>query len=170
MNKLKCFSLCTWVTICMISQAYGQLTTATVTGTVTDPSGGPIPDAGVTLVNLSRGATRTAVADAAGRFSFDFVQVGTYRLTVSQTGFATGTRSGLELVSGQVIDLPIQLAVQQQTTTVEVQANAAQLETTEAQQVATINDAQSTLNSLSQHLRLVQFINGYPGHDKTTVC
>ena len=142
MNALRQMLLCAWIAMCMISQAYGQLTTATVTGTVTDASGAAIPGASLTLENLSRGATRTAVADTAGRFSFDFVQVGTYRLTVSQTGFATGTRSGLELVSGQVIDLPMQLAVQQQTTSVEVQANAAQLETTEAQQVATLNEAQ----------------------------
>jgi hypothetical protein len=61
-------------------------------------------------------------------------------LTVSQSGFESGTRSGIELVSGQVLDLPIQLAIQQQTQSIEVQANAAALDTTEAQQVATLNE------------------------------
>lgn len=126
----------------MVFHAYGQLTTATLTGTITDESGAAVPGAALKLDNLTRGATRTAVADASGRFSFDFVQVGSYRLTVSQSGFAAATRSGLDLVSGQVLDLPIQLAIQQQTASVEVSANVAALDTTEAQQVATLSDAQ----------------------------
>lgn len=142
MNTSHKILLYAFIAICGISQANGQLTTATVRGTVTDQSGAAIPGAALTLENLTRGASRTAVSDNGGRFSFDFVAVGSYRLTVSQAGFATGTRSGLDLASGQVMDLPMQLAVQQQATTVEVTANAAQLQTTEAQQVSTLNDAQ----------------------------
>src|SRR5579864_3512957 len=142
MNSSKQISLLVCAVICMISPAYGQLTTATLTGTVTDASGAGIPGAAVQLDNITRGTSRSGVADAGGRFSFDFVPVGSYRLTVSQTGFATANRAGIDLVSGQVLDLPIQLAVQQQATTVEVQANAAALDTTEAQQVATLNEAQ----------------------------
>jgi len=139
---LRLLSLCALAAVCLISQAYGQLTTATVRGTVTDATGAAIPGATLTLDNLTRGASRTGVSDSSGRFSFDFVQVGSYRLTVTQKGFETGTRSGIDLVSGAVLDLPIQLSVQQQTTSVEVTANAAALDTTEAQQVATLNDAQ----------------------------
>jgi len=142
MRTLRYISWCVLVTASLISQAYGQLTTATVTGTVTDATGAAIPGAALSLENIARGAVRTALSDASGRFSFDFVQVGSYRLTVSQKGFETGTRSGIDLVSGSVLDLPIQLSVQQQTTSVEVSANVAALDTTEAQQVATLNDAE----------------------------
>src|SRR5258705_1589010 len=135
-------SLCTLAAICMMSNAYGQLSTATVRGTITDASGAGIPGAALNLENTTRGATRTGVSDEGGRFSFEFVPVGSYGLTVSQSGFETGTRSGLNLAAGQVIDLPMQLAVQQQTASVEVSANAAQLQTTEAQQVSTLDDAQ----------------------------
>jgi carboxypeptidase family protein/TonB-dependent receptor-like protein len=142
MSRLKQGLLCICAAFCMVvSQAYGQLTTATLTGTVTDASGAAIAGATLKLDNITRGTSRAAVADAGGRFSFDFVPVGTYRLTVTQSGFETGTRSGIELVSGQVLDLPIQLSIQQQTQSIEVQANAAALDTTEAQQVATLNDA-----------------------------
>ena len=142
MKTLKQLLLCALAAVCMMSQVYGQLTTATVRGTVTDATGAAIPGATLTLDNLTRGASRTGVSDASGRFSFDFVQVGSYRLTVAQKGFETGTRSGIDLASGAVLDLPIQLSVQQQTTSVEVSANAAALDTTEAQQVATLNDSQ----------------------------
>ena len=142
MRTLRHILLCASAAICMTSPAYGQLSTATVRGTITDASGAGIPGAALNLENTTRGASRTAVSDEGGRFSFEFVPVGSYRLTVTQSGFETGTRSGLNLAAGQVIDLPMQLAVQQQATSVEVSANAAQLQTTEAQQVSTLDDAQ----------------------------
>jgi hypothetical protein len=124
------------------STAHGQLTTATVSGTVTDASGAAIPSASLRLENVSRAVAREAVSGTDGRFSFDFVAVGTYRLTVSQSGFNTTVRSGLELSAGQVVDMPIQLEIQQQTQTVEVAAEAAALDTTTAEQVAALNSSQ----------------------------
>ena len=88
------------------------------------------------------GVARPAVSGADGRFSFDFVAVGTYRLTVSQSGFNNLVRSGLELSAGQVLDLPLQLDIQQQTQSVEVLAEAAVLDTTTAEQVAALNESQ----------------------------
>ena len=87
MRTLRHISWCALATVCMMSQAYGQLTTATVRGTVTDATGAAIPGATLSLDNLARGASRTGTSDASGRFSFDFVQVGSYRLTVTQKGF-----------------------------------------------------------------------------------
>ena len=142
MRLLRQIFLCALTAICVTSPAYGQLTTATVRGTVTDATGAAIPGATLTLENVAQGASRTGVSDVSGRFSFDFVPVGNYRLSVSQKGFETGTRSGISLVAGTVLDLPMQLSVQQQSTSVEVSANAAALDTTEAQQVATLDDAQ----------------------------
>ena len=142
MSTLKRLAFAAWAAICTMSPAHAQLTTATVSGTVTDASGAAIPNAALKLENLSRGVARTAVSGSDGRFSFDFVAVGTYRLTVSQSGFNNVVRSGLELSSGQVLDLPIQLEVQQQTQSVEVSAEAAALDTTTAEQVAALNDLQ----------------------------
>jgi len=142
MSRLQQFSLCAWAAICSSSLAYGQLTTATVSGTVTDASSAAIPGAAIRLENVSRAVARTATSGADGRFSFDFVAVGTYRLTVSQSGFSNVARSGLELSVGQVLDMPIQLEIQQQTQTVEVAAEAAALDTTTAEQVAALNESQ----------------------------
>src|ERR1700730_18384857 len=132
MRTIRHTSLCAFAAICVVSQASGQLSTATVRGTITDASGAGIPGAALNLENTTRGASRTAVSDEGGRFSFEFVPVGSYRLTVSQSGFEARTRSRLNLAPVKVIDLPMQLAVQQQTASVEVSANAAQLQTTEA--------------------------------------
>src|SRR5277367_5470255 len=112
------------LSIFIVSALYAQQNTATVTGTVRDSSGAAIPAASINLENTNRGVSRTATADQSGFFSFDFVVIGTYRLTVSQTGFASSVHSGLDLTAGQVLDLPIQLELQQQKQTVEVTAEA----------------------------------------------
>src|ERR1700676_717409 len=114
MTRGRVLLLCAWYVICLMAPASGQITTATINGTVTDPSGAAIPDASLRLENTSRGVSRTAVSSGDGRFSFDFIGVGAYQLTVSQRGFNNFVRSGLELTSGQVMVLPIQLEVQQQ--------------------------------------------------------
>ena len=142
MTRVRVLLLCAWFVICLMAPANGQVTTATVKGTVTDPSGAAIPNASLKLENTSRGVSRTAVASADGRFSFDFVGVGTYQLTVSQSGFNNLVRSGLELTSGQVLELPLQLDVRQQSQSVEVSATVVGIDTSTAEQVATLNDAQ----------------------------
>ena len=119
-----------------------QLTTATVTGIVTDPSGAAIPGAALSLENLSRGVVRNAVSGPDGRFSFDFVAVATYRLTASQAGFNSAVRPGIELSAGLVLDVPIPLDVQQQSQTVEVQAETTALDTSTVEQIAALNTAQ----------------------------
>ena len=64
MRTLKQLLLCALAAVCMMSQAYGQLTTATVTGTVTDATGAAIPGRGSDVWKiLTRGAVRTAVSD-----------------------------------------------------------------------------------------------------------
>ena len=127
-------SIC--VSVFFASALYAQQNTATVTGTVRDSSGAAVPAASITLENINRGVTRTATSDSSGFFSFDFVVIGTYRLTVTQSGFASTVRSGLDLTAGQVLDLPLQLELQQQKQTVEVMAEAAALDTTSVQQTA----------------------------------
>ena len=76
MITLNRISLCALAATCLISQVYGQLSTATVRGSITDASGAGIPGAALNLENTTRGASRTAVSDEGGRFSFDFVPVG----------------------------------------------------------------------------------------------
>jgi carboxypeptidase family protein/TonB-dependent receptor-like protein len=142
MNRLKQISLGFWIGMCLVPMAYAQLTTATLRGTVEDSSGGAIPGAEVKLENLSQGVSRTAVTGEDGRFSFDFVVVGTYRLEISHAGFATAARTGLDLSTGQVLDLPIQMELQTQAQSVEVSSQASLIDTTTATQVADISTAQ----------------------------
>jgi hypothetical protein len=49
----------------------------------TDATGAAVPNAALKLEETSRGVSRTAVSNADGRFSFDFVAIGNYKLTVA---------------------------------------------------------------------------------------
>ena len=76
---------------------FGQDTNASLSGTVTDPSGAAIPNAKLTLTNEATGFESSFVSDASGEFSFRNLTPGKYRLSVSATGFKSSDQKGLEL-------------------------------------------------------------------------
>src|ERR1035438_7650475 len=76
--------------------SWGQsITAGDVTGIVTDPSGGAVPNASVTLTSDSTNASRKATTSADGSYRFAFVPPGAYKIAVSASGFQTQERSGL---------------------------------------------------------------------------
>jgi outer membrane receptor protein involved in Fe transport len=66
---------------------------ASIAGTATDPSGTPVASARVTLTNLATGAEATAEADAEGRFRFDGLPIGIYRVAVARESFSEDART-----------------------------------------------------------------------------
>ena len=69
-----------------------NVTAATLSGTVVDDAGNPVPGASVTVESAGTGFTRTATAASNGTFSVVALPVGTYNVTVTANGFTT-TRS-----------------------------------------------------------------------------
>src|SRR6185436_4306077 len=83
---------------------YGQARdTASLSGTVTDAQAAMVPGAQVTITNVATGQTRRANADSNGNFSFSLLQVGSYNLTVEQTGFRKYERTGILLQANENI-------------------------------------------------------------------
>src|SRR5260221_79393 len=68
--------------------AYGQSSTATLSGTVEDQNGAIIPGATVTLVNRATGLQRETVTNDQGSFTIPLLQPSTYSVTVRREGFA----------------------------------------------------------------------------------
>jgi hypothetical protein len=81
-------------------------------GVITDPSGAVVPGAAVTLKNDASGQIRRTQTDRQGFYSFPFLPVGVYALTVTATGFAPRTEPSLTLQVGQSsrADLRLELA------------------------------------------------------------
>ncbi len=69
--------------------ALAQTTTGSIRGTVTDPSGQAVAEAGVTVLNGETGLSRSTVTNTAGRYAFSNLPVGTYLVTVEVEGFKT---------------------------------------------------------------------------------
>ncbi len=104
-----------------------QVTTATVTGTVTDTTGAAVPSATVILKNTDNNVTRQETSGPEGGFHFEFVVVGRYELTVSHGGFKTETMTGLTLNTEQTLDLAIRLSIATQSETVQVNGSDVEL-------------------------------------------
>jgi hypothetical protein len=82
---------------------------ATITGTISDATGGVLPGVTVTAVNEASGNVFEAVTDARGVFRMP-ARIGTYRLTAALTGFADAIRTGLTVAVGQTVTINLQMS------------------------------------------------------------
>jgi hypothetical protein len=70
-----------------ITALQAQTTVGELRGTVTDPTGAPIGEAGLTLQNVATNDLRRTASDAEGNYIYAQLPVGTYLLSVEKTGF-----------------------------------------------------------------------------------
>ena len=109
-----------------------QFTTASLGGTVTDPSGAAIPNAKVDVRNKETGLARSVQTANDGGFLFPNLPVGTYTLTAEATGFATYIQEGIVLTLNQAASVPVALKVGKMAEEVTVTANAELVSTRDA--------------------------------------
>src|SRR5512138_323889 len=109
--------------------AYGQIRSATITGTVTDPSGATVAGAQVTVTEQQTSVSNTTKTTEAGIFTIPYLPAGTYTVTVTATGFADYRLTGLTLGAGQTIRSDAGLKLATVGTAVEVAAQAAAIQT-----------------------------------------
>jgi hypothetical protein len=130
--------------ICTCSGARAQGNSATLTGTVTDPTHAVVPKATVTVTDEASGIVRTATSDAAGFFSFVGVPIGTYDVQVSAPGFNSLLRKGIVVHIDDQIELKdIALTVAANNATVTVTAASDEMTPTTSGEVSyTITDTQ----------------------------
>jgi hypothetical protein len=117
------------VVCCSIGMVFAQSTTATLNGTVTDSSGGSIADAVVVVTNQGNGREVQTRTSSEGTYSLPGLTSGTYKVTVSKTGFATLTQTDLFLGPTVVRTVNSTLAVGQTSQNVTVEAAADQVQT-----------------------------------------
>lgn len=118
---------------------WAQETRATMTGTVTDPSGAVVPGASIATKNLETNVTTTAVTNEAGLYTTEPVNPGQYSVTVSKVGFKTVVQSNVELRQASHLNIDFKLDVGGTADTVLVSADATLLETQVSTQQTVIN-------------------------------
>ncbi|HET7288486.1 MAG TPA: carboxypeptidase-like regulatory domain-containing protein, partial [Pyrinomonadaceae bacterium] len=110
-------------------QAKSQTITGSISGTVTDATGGVIPSATVTLASDKTGQTRTAATNGEGRFNFAALQPGTYWLKIEQQGFQSFEQRNIILSANENLALgDLKLQPGQVTETVSIMSEGAIVE------------------------------------------
>jgi hypothetical protein len=108
-----------------------QQATTSLSGVVTDPSGGVLPGAVVTITRKATGQALTTTTNARGQYQFSQLNPGTWTVTISAKGFADQSKVGDLLVS-KPATIPFKMSVQALTQTVNVSAETETLNTTDA--------------------------------------
>ncbi len=98
---ISCFVVCAMFSGgAFAQQKPAPQTAGTIRGEVKDPSGAVVAGAVVTLETAGTTRQRTAISDQGGRFQFSGVGTGSYRITITASGFADWTADTVTPVSG----------------------------------------------------------------------
>jgi hypothetical protein len=117
--------------------AVAQVTAASLSGAVIDPTGAALPGATVTVVNTRAGVSQVATTTDAGTFTLTALPPGTYQVTVAAKGFTTKVQ-GLQLSVSQAATLNTSMTLGSDTQSISVNANS----------VPAINQSTAEISSL----------------------
>jgi len=109
-----------------------QVTTGTISGTVTDPNGAVVTGADVKATNLDTAASRTTASDGDGHFAFTLLPPGRYRLDITSQGFQNyQTEVVVNITQTTSVDARLNLGATAATVLVEAEAPVLQAETSQ---------------------------------------
>jgi hypothetical protein len=120
-----------WVVLCLavaVTCGYAEAGggSATVSGTVLDPSGAVVPNASVEIHNPVSGFSRSTKTNGTGGFSFPNVPLNPYHLNVSESGFAPYSQD-IDVRSSVPLNLKVTLQLQESKQTVTVEGETGDL-------------------------------------------
>ena len=104
----------------------------TISGVVADPTGGTLPGAKVLVTEVHTGTKINTVADSAGQYNAPFLLPGDYDVSVQVQGFKTFLQKGIHVGAGDHPVIDVRMEIGDVTTSVEVTADASQLNTENA--------------------------------------
>ncbi len=136
--------------------SFAQIDTGSVLGTISDSSGARVSGATVTLTNEGTNAEVATTTGDEGAYKFTPVRIGTYKLTVTMTGFQTSTQRGIVVNVGESIVSDFALKPGAVTETVEVTGSAPVLQSQDAS-VGQVIDSKS-VNDLPLNGRNFTFL------------
>jgi hypothetical protein len=160
------------LSLAISARAFAQ-DTASITGTVTDPTGASIPNAQIAVENREHGIHRTTLTNNAGEFLVSGLPPGSYSLAIAAPGFKKYQASQLVLRVAQNarVNVPLQVGAASEQITVSGQ-DVAPVETQSSELAGTITGKQITQLELNgrdftQLATLVPGVSG--GQDEWSV-
>src|SRR5437879_4555868 len=134
----------TIMAVCLFAtfSAYAQVGTTSLHGTVTDKTGASVSGAKVSLDNLGQAVHRELQTGASGEYEFLALPPGTYALTIEKAGFRKFERKNLQLLVNSPATANATLELGSTSETIEVSAQAAALNTSDASLGIAFNEHQ----------------------------
>ncbi len=123
--------VCLFLTAAASFSGFSQSTTL-LRGTVTDPQGGVITGAIVTLSNAGTGFNRSVTTNSSGEYQFVQIAPGTYKIDVQMVGFAQLTRTNVQLLVNTPATLDLRMELGKTAETINVTAEASTINTVDA--------------------------------------
>lgn len=159
------------LTLVLSLPLFAQETGGSITGIVTDATGAVIPNANITVTNTETGVVvRTLKSSQDGTFSALRLPIGRYSLTTEVEGFQKSVVSNLELNVAEVLRVDPKLTPGSRSESVEITADALQVQTEEASSGTVITGAQIRELSINNrnYEQLVSLMPGvsYGGGDQ----
>ena len=116
------------VALAIAPAAYAQVLYGSMTGKVTDSTGGALPGTNVQAVNVGTGVTKATVTDPRGGFIFSDLIPGVYDVSFELTGFKNVVQKGVRVDSNSVrrMDVPLEVSAVQESIDVSAAALAIQ--------------------------------------------
>src|SRR5688572_11168599 len=131
-NLVLVFCLVAILTAGLLAQTFGE-----ITGEVRDSTAAVVPGVQVTITNIATNASRTAITNEAGIYSFPSLPPGVYNLRAEKQGFKSSTAANIEVQVQATVRLNLDMTVGAVTEIIEV-TGAAALLTTENATIGTV--------------------------------
>jgi hypothetical protein len=170
MSMFKARSAAVMATALLVAAApaMAQITTGSVTGTVTDAQGGVVPGATVVLVSETQGTRMSpAVTNSEGSYTVPGVKADTYTVEVTMPSFKPLSRKGVKVSGGDRVAVEtLVLQIGQQTESVVVQAEAPVIQAASGERSGVIQTTQlanlpsGTGHNFTEFLALVPGVSG----------
>ncbi len=136
---LTCLALALCLTLFWSAPAVAQVSGATMSGLITDPSGAGIPNASVSIKNTGTGEVREVPTNGDGFYSAPNLLPGNYEVTITAQGFNKVVQKGITLTVGAQQALNLSLKVGQVSETVEVTAAPPEVQTATSSVSSTVD-------------------------------
>jgi hypothetical protein len=172
-DSLRLLSFCGLLIVASIA-VWGQTTNGSVQGSVVDPSGAAVSGATVTARNMDTGLTNVTRTTDAGVYALPNLPPGRYSVTVEANGMKKYTQEGITVATSSTVALDLKLQLGPASETINVTADAAQLQTESSEVGATVQNSlvdnlplevSGTIRNPAQFITLVPGFVGNVGND-----
>ncbi|MDX1980478.1 MAG: TonB-dependent receptor, partial [Bryobacteraceae bacterium] len=126
MNRIQ-FGMLMWA-LSAAELVWGQTSTASITGRLSDATEAIVPGAEVVARNSDTGVERRTVSNQEGAFALSLLPPGTYQVTIRAAGFRPASRTGIPLIVNQTVRVDFVLEVGTVSEAVEVSAATNQIQ------------------------------------------